>query len=96
MLLRALAILAVIAAPALLIFAAVPNLLLRLAFGPDQRLLVPLSALGGAAFLMLADLLARLLFPLFDNVIPVGSVTALVGAPLFLVLLYRGGRLTVA
>jgi iron complex transport system permease protein len=73
----------------------VPHLL-RLAFGPDQRLLVPLSALGGAAFLMLADLLARLLFPLFDNAIPVGSVTALVGGPLFLVLLYRGGRLTVA
>jgi iron complex transport system permease protein len=73
----------------------VPHLL-RLAFGPDQRLLVPLSALGGAAFLMVADMLARLAFPLFGNDFPVGAVTALLGGPLFLTLLYRRGRLTVA
>ncbi|HYO56209.1 iron ABC transporter permease [Archangium sp.] len=73
----------------------VPHLL-RLAFGPDQRLLVPLSALGGAAFLMLADLLARLTLPLFGGELPVGVVTALLGGPLFLALLYRRGRLTVA
>lgn len=72
----------------------VPHLL-RLAFGPDQRLLVPLSALGGAAFLMLADLLARLAFPLFGAEPPVGVVTALLGGPMFLTLLYRSGRLTV-
>lgn len=70
----------------------VPHLL-RLAFGPDQRLLVPLSALGGAAFLMLADLLARLAFPLFGAEPPVGVVTALLGGPLFLVLLRRRARL---
>jgi iron complex transport system permease protein len=73
----------------------VPHLL-RLAFGPDQRLLVPLSALGGAAFLMLADLLARLAIPLFGGEPPVGAVTALLGGPLFLALLYRRGHLTVA
>ncbi len=73
----------------------VPHLL-RLVFGPDQRLLVPLSALGGAAFLLLADLLARLALPLFGKELPVGSVTALLGGPLFLVLLYRSGRLTAA
>ncbi|WP_343073637.1 FecCD family ABC transporter permease [Pyxidicoccus fallax] len=66
----------------------VPHLL-RLAFGPDQRLLVPLSALGGASFLMLSDLLARLAFPLFNQDLPVGVVTALLGGPLFLVLLRR-------
>lgn len=71
----------------------VPHLL-RLTLGPDQRLLVPLSALGGAAFLLLADLLARLLFPLFNESVPVGAVTALLGGPLFLALLYRSGRLT--
>lgn len=70
----------------------VPHLL-RLAFGPDQRLLVPLSALGGAAFLMLSDLLARLTFPLFGQSVPVGVVTALLGGPLFLALLYRQGRI---
>ncbi|WP_257453394.1 FecCD family ABC transporter permease [Archangium lipolyticum] len=71
----------------------VPHLL-RLAFGPDQRLLVPLSALGGAAFLLLADLLARLAIPLFGSEPPVGVVTALLGGPLFLALLYRSGRLS--
>ncbi|XXF81676.1 iron ABC transporter permease [Myxococcaceae bacterium GXIMD 01537] len=69
----------------------VPHLL-RLAFGPDNRLLVPLSALAGASFLMLADLLARLLFPFFGNDLPVGVVTALLGGPLFLVLLHRRGQ----
>ncbi len=73
----------------------VPHVL-RLAFGPDQRLLVPLSALGGAAFLMLADLLARLTNPLFGGDLPVGVVTALLGGPLFIALLYRKGRRVVA
>ncbi|QSQ22703.1 iron ABC transporter permease [Pyxidicoccus parkwayensis] len=70
----------------------VPHLL-RLVFGPDQRLLVPLSALGGAAFLLLSDLVARLAFPLFNQDLPVGVVTALLGGPLFLVLLRRRTRL---
>jgi iron complex transport system permease protein len=69
----------------------VPHVL-RLVFGPDQRLLVPLSALGGAAFLVLADLLARLAFPLFNNELPVGVITALLGGPLFIALLSRRGR----
>ncbi|MBN1204842.1 MAG: iron ABC transporter permease [Myxococcaceae bacterium] len=68
----------------------VPHVL-RLAFGPDQRLLVPLSALGGAAFLVLADLLARLAVPLFGGEPPVGVITALLGGPLFIALLYRRG-----
>jgi iron complex transport system permease protein len=73
----------------------VPHLL-RLILGPDQRLLVPLSALGGAVFLVLADLLARLIYPLFDEALPVGVVTALLGGPLFLALLYRSGQLKAA
>ncbi len=69
----------------------VPHLL-RLAFGPDQRLLVPLSALGGAVFLVLADLLARLSIALFGGELPVGVITALLGGPLFIALLYRRGQ----
>ncbi len=69
----------------------VPHLL-RLAFGPDQRLLIPLSALGGAAFLLLADLLARLSFALFGGEPPVGVITALLGGPLFIALLSRRGH----
>jgi len=68
----------------------VPHVL-RLALGPDQRLLIPLSALGGAVFLMLSDLLARLSFPLFGNELPVGVITALLGGPLFIAMLTRKG-----
>lgn len=69
----------------------VPHVL-RLWLGPDQRLLLPASALGGAAFLALADLLARLLFTPFGAEPPVGAVTALLGGPFFLLLLHRGER----
>ena len=61
----------------------VPHLV-RLAVGPDHRLLLPASMLYGAALLVLADLGARL-----AGGIPVGVVTALIGAPFFLWLLRR-------
>lgn len=63
--------------------------LARLLFGVDQRISVPASALLGAAFLMLADLLARLLFRVFQTEPPVGVITALLGGPLFLALMAR-------
>jgi len=61
----------------------------RLSLGPDHRLLLPASALAGAAFLVIADLLARVILP---TPIPVGIVTAVVGAPFFLYLLRRSRR----
>jgi iron complex transport system permease protein len=64
----------------------------RLMFGADNRLLLPASALTGAAFLALADLLARLSFRAFNQEVPVGVVTALLGGPLFLALLVRASR----
>jgi len=60
---------------------------LRLALGPDHRLLVPASALAGAAFLVLCDTLARSL--LGGRELPVGALTALAGGPFFLLLLRR-------
>ncbi len=60
---------------------------IRLLIGSDQRFLLPLSFLAGAAFLALADLGARLL--LAPTEIPIGVVTAFLGVPLFLVLLRR-------
>jgi iron complex transport system permease protein len=56
----------------------------RLLVGPSARLVLPLSALAGAALLAYADLAARLL-----GDIPVGVVTALLGAPFFLIVLRR-------
>lgn len=70
----------------------VPHLL-RLVIGPDHRLLLPASALFGALLLVVADLGARM-----AGGIPVGIVTALIGAPFFLWLLRRSrvGGLRVA
>jgi len=62
----------------------------RLIFGPDHHLLLPASALLGGLFLVLADLLARLL--LAPAEIPVGIITALIGAPFFIYLLRRSKR----
>lgn len=63
---------------------------LRLLFGPNHSRLLPLAALGGAAFLVTADLLARVAMP--PNEVPVGILTALVGGPAFLLLLRRTKR----
>ncbi|MFH1884644.1 MAG: iron ABC transporter permease [Planctomycetota bacterium] len=64
----------------------VPHLL-RLAVGSDHRRLVPVTAIGGALLLIVADTLARTLASPVE--IPVGILTAVVGAPIFLWLLQR-------
>jgi iron complex transport system permease protein len=61
----------------------------RMAFGSDHRLLVPVASLGGAAFLIAADTLARLLIS--PSELPVGVITAFLGAPFFLYLLKARG-----
>ncbi len=63
---------------------------MRLLLGPRHRLLLPASALSGAIFLTLADLLARVVIA--PAVLPVGVFTALVGAPFFLFLLRSSKR----
>ncbi len=63
---------------------------IRLLLGPKHSLLIPASALGGAVFLVLADLLARVVAA--PQVLPVGVFTALVGAPFFLILLRNSKR----
>ena len=62
----------------------------RLLLGPDHRWLIPASALGGAALLLLADLVARV--ALAPTELPVGVITALIGGPFFLFLLVRHTR----
>ncbi|OMC00490.1 ABC transporter permease [Mycobacterium sp. NS-7484] len=63
----------------------------RLVVGPGHRLLLPLSVLLGAAFLMLADVLARTVMAPAE--LPIGVVTAAIGAPFFLMVLRRSRRL---
>jgi iron complex transport system permease protein len=60
---------------------------LRLVIGSDHRLLVPATAICGAGFLVLSDTLARSLID--GRELPVGAVTALLGGPLFILLLRR-------
>jgi iron complex transport system permease protein len=60
---------------------------MRLSFGPDHRLLLPAAALSGGAFVIIADLIARTVMAPAE--IPVGVITAIIGAPFFLYLLRR-------
>ncbi|MEZ4424142.1 MAG: iron ABC transporter permease [Gemmatimonadota bacterium] len=61
----------------------------RLLWGSDHRLLLPASALGGAAFLIATDTVARTLVSPVE--LPTGVITALIGVPVFLLLLVRRG-----
>ena len=66
----------------------VPHALRRIV-GPDVRKLLPLSLPAGGAALVVCDALSRALFHALHTTPPVGAVTALIGGPLFLVLLRR-------
>ena len=64
--------------------------LVRLVIGNDQRLLLPASALAGGSLLVVADTLARTVIA--PQQLPVGVLTALIGVPVFLILLARDSR----
>ena len=66
----------------------VPHLA-RMAIGSDHRLLMPVAALGGALFLVAADTLARTVIS--PSELPVGVITAFMGAPFFIILLRKRG-----
>ena len=59
----------------------------RMVFGTDHKKLLPLSALLGAIFLIWADVLCRVVLP--GNELPIGVLTSLVGAPVFVYLMAR-------
>jgi iron complex transport system permease protein len=59
----------------------------RFAFGPDHRVLVPAAVLGGGSLLVLCDTVARTVVA--PTQLPVGAITALIGAPIFLYQLHR-------
>ena len=62
----------------------------RLVAGPDNRRVVPYAMLCGALFVLVCDTLAR--YVLRPSELPVGSLTSMVGAPLFIYLLYRNKK----
>jgi iron complex transport system permease protein len=65
----------------------VPHIL-RIVLGPDNRTLLPASLLGGAAFLLMCDYISRVISPSI-GILPIGIITALIGAPYFIYLLRR-------
>jgi iron complex transport system permease protein len=64
-----------------------PHITRRLV-GPSHEGLLPISALCGGALLVLADLIGRWIIA--PSELPIGVITAMIGAPYFLYLLYRG------
>ncbi len=62
----------------------------RLVCGSDNRRILPYSLFAGGFFLLICDTLARTLLP--PNELPVGSITALIGAPMFIYLLYKNRK----
>jgi len=67
----------------------VPHLM-RMMFGSDYRVLIPASAIGGAILIVFADMLARTVVA--PTELPVGAMTAVVGAPVFIYLMRRRVR----
>jgi len=66
--------------------------IMRLIIGPDHRFLLPTTAIAGAIFLVWADMVARTVASPAE--MPVGIITAFLGAPFFLYLLKKkGGRM---
>lgn len=63
---------------------------IRLIVGPDHRVLIPFSALGGSIFMIVCDTLARTLIPPME--IPVGAITSVFGAPYFIYLLFKNKK----
>jgi len=64
----------------------VPHIM-RLIVGPNHKILIPASCVAGAAFMIISDVIARSIFPPLE--IPIGVITALIGAPVFVFLLKR-------
>lgn len=62
--------------------------LIRLSIGSDNRLVIPFSAIAGATFVVVADTIARTVIA--PRELPVGAITALIGAPMFIYLLRKG------
>jgi len=67
----------------------VPHVM-RMAFGPKHAMMIPVTALAGGSFMVIIDLLARV--ALSPNEVPVGILTAMIGAPFFLFMLRKLGR----
>ncbi|MNM96418.1 Iron-uptake system permease protein FeuB [compost metagenome] len=62
----------------------------RALIGTDYRYIIPMSAVLGASFMLLADMLGRVLNPPYET--PVAAIVAMLGLPFFLVIVHKGGK----
>ncbi|MFZ5799826.1 MAG: FecCD family ABC transporter permease [Candidatus Omnitrophota bacterium] len=69
----------------------VPHMM-RLVVGPNHRSLIPLTCIAAAIFMVGCDILSRIAFAPAE--VPIGVITAIIGAPVFMVLLRRAGRIS--
>jgi len=69
----------------------VPHMM-RLIVGPNHKILIPTTCLAASVFIILCDLLSRTLFAPVE--IPIGVITAVIGAPVFIILLKKGKRIS--
>ena len=69
----------------------VPHMM-RLIVGPNHKILIPTTCLAASVFIILCDLLSRTLFSPVE--IPIGVITAVIGAPVFIILLKKGKRIS--
>lgn len=67
----------------------VPHII-RLLVGADNRRIIPYSIFGGMIFMLLADIISRTMIA--PSELPIGSITAIVGAPFFIYLLYNAKK----
>ncbi len=64
--------------------------MMRLVVGPNHKVLIPATCLAAAIFMVACDIISRTLFPPLE--IPIGVITAILGAPIFIILLKRSQR----
>jgi len=64
--------------------------MMRLIVGPNHRVLIPATAIGGAGFLIICDLISRTAMPPVE--LPIGVITSLIGGPIFIMLLRKRRR----
>ena len=68
----------------------VPHMM-RLVVGPNHKILIPMTCLAASIFMILCDLMSRTFFSPVE--IPIGVITAIIGAPVFIILLKKGKRI---
>jgi len=69
----------------------VPHIIKKI-FYKDMRLVIPISAIMGSIVMVILDLLSKIIFPIIHTQLPIGTLSALIGAPIFIIILFNKGN----